>query len=86
MINISTSGHLKVKVKVALSCLTLCDTTDYTVWPFSLEFSRPEYWSELLFPSPGDLPNAGIEPRSPTLQVDSLPAEPPGKPFTKGIH
>ena len=32
------------------------------------------------FPSPGDLPNPGIEPRSPTLQVDSLPAEPPGKP------
>ena len=32
------------------------------------------------FPSPGDLPNPGIEPRSPTLQMDSLPAEPPGKP------
>ena len=44
------------------------------------EFSRPEYWSGKPFPSPGDLPNPGIEPRSPTLQVDSLPAEPPGKP------
>ena len=32
------------------------------------------------FPSPGDLPNSGIEPRSPALQVDSLPADPPGKP------
>ena len=38
------------------------------------------YWSVSLFPSSGDLPNPGIEPRSPTLQTDSLPAEPPGKP------
>ena len=44
-----------------------------------MEFSRPEYWSGELFPSPGDLLNPGIEPRSPALQVDSLPAEPPGK-------
>ena len=44
----------------------------------SMEFSRPEYWSGLTFSSPGDLPNPGIEPRSPALQVDSLPAEPPG--------
>ena len=43
-----------------------------------MEFSRPEYWSRQLFPSPGDLPNPGIEPRSPALQVDSLPAKPPG--------
>ena len=41
-----------------------------------MEFSRPEYWSGEPFPSPGDLPNPGIEPRSPTLQADSLPAEP----------
>ena len=46
----------------------------------SMEFSRPEYWNGLPFPSPGDLPNPGIEPRSPALQGDSLPAEPPGKP------
>ena len=45
-----------------------------------MEFSRPEYWSGKPFPSPGDLPNPGIKPRSPTLQADSLPAEPPGKP------
>ena len=44
-----------------------------------MEFSRPEYWIGLPFPSPGDLPNPGIEPRSPTLQADSLPAEPQGK-------
>ena len=44
-------------------------------------FSRPEYWNGQPFPSPGDLPNPGIEPRSPTLQADSLPAEPQGKPY-----
>ena len=46
----------------------------------STEFSRQEYWSGLLFPSPGDLPNPGIEPGSPALQADALPSEPPGKP------
>ena len=45
-----------------------------------MEFSRSEYWSGQPFPSPGDLPNPEIEPRSPTLLVDSLPAEPQGKP------
>ena len=44
-------------------------------------FSRQQYWSGLPFPSPGDLPNPGIEPRSPALQVDSLPAGPPGNVF-----
>ena len=43
-----------------------------------MEFSRPEYWSGLPCPSPGDLPNPGIEPRSPALQADSLPADPQG--------
>ena len=47
----------------------------------SVEFSRPEYWSGQPFSSPGDLPNPGIKPRSPALQVDSLPAEPPRKPL-----
>ena len=42
----------------------------------SMEFSRQEYWSVLPFPSPGDLPHPGTEPRSPTLQVDSSPSEP----------
>ena len=42
--------------------------------------SRQEYWSGLPFPSPGDLPNPRIEPRSPALQADSLPSEPPRKP------
>ena len=42
-------------------------------------FSRQEYWSGLPFPSPGDLPNPGIEPGTPTLQADALTSEPPGK-------
>ena len=53
--------------------------------PLSIEFSRPEYWSELPFRFPGDLPNPGIRPRSPTLQEDSLPAEPSGKPKIPGV-
>ena len=50
--------------------------------PTSMGFSRQEYWSGLPFPSPGDLPKPGIEPRSPTLQADALTSEPPGKPKT----
>ena len=47
--------------------------------PLSMEFTRKEYWSGLPFPSPGDLPNPGIEPGSPALQADALPSELPGK-------
>ena len=47
--------------------------------PLSMEFSRQEYRSGLLFPSPGDLSNPEIKPRSPALQADVLPSEPPGK-------
>ena len=43
--------------------------------PLNMGFSRQEYWSELPFPSPGDLPNTGIEPGFPALQADSLPTE-----------
>ena len=50
-----------------------------------MEFPRPEYWSGLPFPSPGDLPNPGIESRSPALQADSLLSEPPGKPNNTGV-
>ena len=56
-------------------------TTPWTIQ--SMKFSRPEYWSGI---SPGDIPNPGIEPRSPALQVDSLPVEPlPGKPKNTGV-
>ena len=47
-------------------------------------FSRQEYWSGLPFPSPGDLPDPGIEPRSPALEADALTSEPPGKPSLRG--
>ena len=52
--------------------------------PPSMEFSRQEYWNGFPFPSPGDLPNPGIEPRSPTLQADALLSELPGKPPKSG--
>ena len=110
-----------MKVKVAQSCLTLCDPMDYTVhgilqarilewvaYPFSRGSSQPrdrilvsciagrffttratreaqEYWSGWPFPSPGNLPNPGIEPRSPALWADSLTPEPPGKPENTGV-
>ena len=48
--------------------------------PLSMGFSRQEYWSGLPFPSPGDVPDQGIKPRSPTLQADALPFDLPGKP------
>ena len=66
---------------VAQSCLTLIPLTIVHQAPLSLRFPRQEYWSVLLFPSPGDLPDTGIEPLSPSLQVDSLSSsKPPGKP------
>ena len=60
--------------EVAQSCPTLCHpwTVAYQASP-SMGFSRQEYQSELPFPSPGDLPDPGIEPRCPTLQADALP-------------
>ena len=48
-------------------------------------FSRPEYWSRLPCLPPGDLPNPVIKPRSPALETDSLPSEPPGKPKNTGV-
>ena len=51
--------------------------------PPSMGFSRQEYWSGLPFPSPGDLPNPGVEPRSPALEADALTSEPPGKPYVR---
>ena len=55
--------------------------------PPSMGFSRQEYWSVLPFPSPGDLPDPGIEPRSPTMQADARTSEPPGKPSrTHGLE
>ena len=70
---------LKVKVK-SLSRVWLF-ATPWTVAhqaPPSMGFSRQEYWSGVPFPSPGDLPDPGIKPGSPSLQADAFPAEPPG--------
>ena len=64
-----------MSVKVTQSCPALCDPLDYIVHGISQ--ARILEW--VAFPSPGDLPNPGIEPRTPALQVDSLPAEPQGK-------
>ena len=67
-------------VLVTQSCLTLCNSMDYSLPGFSVHgFSRQEYWSGLPCPPPGDLPNLETEPRYATLWVDSLLSEPPGK-------
>ena len=66
---------MKVKVTQSLGLFV----TPWTIQ--SIAFSRPEYWSGELFPSPRNLPNPRIKPRSPSLQADSLPSEPPRKPY-----
>ena len=76
-----------MKVK-SLSCVQLF-ATPWTVTyqaPPSMGFSRQECWSGLPFPSPGDLPDPGIKPGSPTLQADALPSEPPEKPQKRPPH
>ena len=60
---------------VAQLCLTVTPWTEACQVPLSTRFSRQEYWSGLPFPSPGNLPDPGIEPESPALQADSLPTE-----------
>ena len=70
----------KVKVKVKSLSHVRLFVTPWTVAhhvPLSMEFSRQEYWSGLLFPSPGDLPDPGIEPESLALWADALPSESP---------
>ena len=62
-----------MRAKSLQSCLTFCDKA-----PLSMGFSEQEYWSGLPCPPPGDLPDPGIEPRSPALQAGSLPSESPG--------
>ena len=83
------SQHLLLKHSLvicqSLSCPTLCDPMDCSRQvPLSMEFSRQEYLRGELFPSPGDLPNPGIEPRSPALQVDST-SELAGKPIKHAL-
>ena len=73
-------GSQNVKSEVSQSCPTLFNPIDGSLRAFpSTGFSRQEYRSGLPFPSPGDLPDSGIEPRSPALQADSLLTELQGK-------
>ena len=70
------------KNEVAQSCLTLCNPMDCSLPGFTVDgIFQARVLSGLPFPSPGDLPDPGIELRSPALQADALPAEPPGKPL-----
>ena len=73
--------------EVTQSYLTVCDpwTVAHQAFP-STGFSRQEHWSGVPFHPPGDLLNAGIEPRSPTLQADALTSAPPGKPLNTRIQ
>ena len=77
------SGCVCVCVCVCISHLVMSNSLQS--YGLSVEFSRQEYWSGLPFPSPGDLPDAGTELKSPALQADTLPTEPPGKPLA-GIY
>ena len=70
---------MKVKLLSRVQLFATPWTVAYQA-PLSMGFSRQECWSGLPFPSPGDLPDPGIEPGSPALQADVLPSEPPGKP------
>ena len=61
---------------IAQLCPTFCDTMDCSPWaPLSMGFFRQEYWSDCNFLFQGDLPDPGIEPKSPALQADSLSTE-----------
>ena len=83
---IGWEGGVKLMLSYLLSRVRLFATL-WTVAhqdPTSMGFSRQEYWNGLPFPSPEDLPDPGIKPRSPTLEADSLTSEPPGKPCKHG--
>ena len=69
----------KMKLLSSVSLFATPWTVAYCAPP-SMELSRQGYWSWLPFPSPGDLPDPGIEPGSSTLQADTLPSERPGQP------
>ena len=79
LFKLASLGHLsEVKSLSRVQLFATPWTVAYQA-PLSMEFSRQKYWSGLLFPSPGDLPNPGIESRSPALRADTLPFEPSGK-------
>ena len=75
--NVQNQSEVKVKSLSRVRLFATGWTVAYQAPP-SMGFSRQECWSGLPFPSPGDLPDPGIEPASPTLQADTLLSEPPG--------
>ena len=75
---ISKERKKKVKLLSRVRLFATLWTVAYQASP-SMGFSRQEYWSGLPFPSPGDLPDPGMEPGSPALEADTLTSEPPGK-------
>ena len=80
----SFDSEISINVKVKSLSRVRLFATPWTIAyqaPQSMGFSRQECWSGLPFPSPGYLPDPGIEPASPALQADSLPFEPPGSPL-----
>ena len=87
-LKLDSSLQVSQLFRIWIVCLSLIHVrllvTPWTVTlqvPLSVGFSRQEYWSGLPRPPPGDLPNLGMEPRSPALQADSLPSEPPESQF-----
>ena len=93
ILSTSTRGIKVPRVSPHTMCVQLLSHIRLfaTLWtvahqaPLSMGYSRQEYCSGLPGPPPGDLPNTGTEPRSPTLQADSLPSEPPEKPKNTGV-
>ena len=83
--------HSWIVKSQTVSCSVVFDSLQpHGLWPASLlfpwGFSREEYWSGLPCPPPGDIPNPGIKPRCPALQVGSLPSEPSREPKNTGVH
>ena len=76
---------LSFTILVTQSCPTLSNHMDCSLSGSSVHGDSPEYWTALPCSPPGDLPNSGIEPRSPALQADSLQSEPPRKPINTGV-
>ena len=81
-LDITAKERKKVKSLSRVQLFATPWTVAYQAPP-SMRFSRQEYWSGLPFPSPGDLSDPGIEPRSPTLQADTLPSITPKEPSIK---
>ena len=80
LLTLVTPQKVKVKSLSRVRLFATLLTVAHQASP-SMGFSRQEYWSGVPFPSPGDLPDPGIELRSPALEADTLPSELPGKPW-----